>query len=169
MSGDTALEIQPTLSSLVDAVERGDTSAADKLFTVLYTELHRLAKRELARQGFAVSLGATTLLHEAYIEIAAREGTSFDRARFMAYAARVMRGLIIDHARSRLAQKRGGRCIAATCGKGLAQRRESDEGEQSTHAPAAIGAQIRAGSCHHLLGTSLASWREAHHASAECA
>jgi RNA polymerase sigma factor (TIGR02999 family) len=68
-----------------------------------------MAKRELARKGVPVSLGATTLLHQAYIEMAEREGTSFpNRAGFMGYAARVMRGLIIDHARSRHAQKRGG-------------------------------------------------------------
>jgi RNA polymerase sigma factor (TIGR02999 family) len=103
------LDVQPTLSSLIDACARGDNSAADKLFTMLYSELHRLAKRELVRQGFPVSLGATTLLHKAYIEMATKAATSFpDRARFMSYAARVMRGLIIDHARSRSAQKRGG-------------------------------------------------------------
>jgi RNA polymerase sigma factor (TIGR02999 family) len=56
-----------------------------------------------------VSLSATTLLHEAYLDMAARDGASFpDRPRFMGYAARVMRGLIIDHARNRQAQKRGG-------------------------------------------------------------
>ena len=56
-----------------------------------------------------VSLGATTLLHEAYLDMSARDGPSFpDEARFMGYAARVMRGLIIDHARERHAQKRGG-------------------------------------------------------------
>lgn len=98
-----------TLASLIEAAERGDQPAADALFTALYSELHRVAKRELARQGVAISLGATTLLHQTYIEMAAREGTSFpDRVRFMAYAARVMRGLIIDYARSRNAQKRGG-------------------------------------------------------------
>jgi RNA polymerase sigma factor (TIGR02999 family) len=106
---DTDLEVQPNLASLIDAAERGDSSAADALFSALYSELHRMAKRELARQGVPVSLGVTTLLHQAYIEIAAKEGTSFpDRARFMGYAARVMRGLIIDHARRRHAQKRGG-------------------------------------------------------------
>jgi RNA polymerase sigma factor (TIGR02999 family) len=94
---------------LIQSAETGDRSAADALFSALYSELHRVAKRELARQGVPVSLGATTLLHQTYIEIAAREGTSFpDRARFIAYAARVMRGLIIDHARSRRALKRGG-------------------------------------------------------------
>jgi RNA polymerase sigma factor (TIGR02999 family) len=103
------MEMQSTLSSLFESVERGDTSAADALFSALYSELHRMAKRELARQGIPVSLGATTLLHQSYIEMAAKEGIAFpDRARFMGYAARVMRGLIIDHARSRHAQKRGG-------------------------------------------------------------
>lgn len=77
---------------------------------MLYSELHRVAKRELARRGVPVSLSATTLLHQAYIEMAGQEQASFpDEARFMGYAARVMRGLIIDHARNRHAQKRGGR------------------------------------------------------------
>jgi len=97
------------IPALVDAAERGDTTAADALFAALYAELRRLARRELARPGAAVSLSATTLLHEAYLDMSARDGPSFpDRARFMGYAARVMRGLIIDHARERHAQKRGG-------------------------------------------------------------
>ena len=100
----------PTISSLISAAERGDTVAAtDALFSTLYSELHRLAKRELARRGAPASLSVTTLLHEAYLDISARDGASFpDQARFMGYAARVMRGLIIDHARSRSAIKRGG-------------------------------------------------------------
>jgi RNA polymerase sigma factor (TIGR02999 family) len=98
-----------TISSLIGAAENGDSAAADTLFSTLYTELHRMAKRELARQGSPPSLSVTTLLHEAYLDIAAREGSRFpDRPRFMGYAARVMRGLIIDHARSRNAIKRGG-------------------------------------------------------------
>ena len=97
------------ISSLMFAAERGDRPAAEALFAALYSELHRLAKRELARPGVPVSLSATTLLHEAYLDMAGRDGPSFpDQARFMGYAARVMRGLIIDHARERHAQKRGG-------------------------------------------------------------
>jgi RNA polymerase sigma factor (TIGR02999 family) len=93
---------------LIDAAERGDDSAAAALFSTLYAELHRLARRELHRLG-GETLGATTLLHEAYLDIARRSGTSFpDRGRFMAYACRVMRGLIIDHARRRQAARRGG-------------------------------------------------------------
>jgi RNA polymerase sigma factor (TIGR02999 family) len=98
-----------TICSLITAVESGDTAATDALFSALYTELHRMAKRELARRGSPGSLSVTTLLHEAYLDISARSGAAFpDQARFMGYAARVMRGLIIDHARSRTAFKRGG-------------------------------------------------------------
>ncbi len=98
----------PTIGTLIDLAERGDGASAGKLFTLLYKELHRLAKRQLARQG-DVSISATTLIHEAYLDMAAQEGRSFpDQGRFMAYAARVMRGLIIDHVRNRLAIKRGG-------------------------------------------------------------
>lgn len=80
----------------------------DALFTELYDKLHRLAKRELRRNG-GVTLGATTLLHDAYLDMSGRDGTVFpDLNQFMGYAARVMRGIIIDYARSRQAQKRGG-------------------------------------------------------------
>ncbi len=98
-----------TIPALMGAAEGGDGSAAEALFTTLYAELHRMARRELARHGFGASLSPTTLLHEAYLDMAGRDGAVFpDRPRFMRYASRVMRGLIIDHARSRHAQKRGG-------------------------------------------------------------
>lgn len=82
----------------------------DVLFSTLYAELHRLAKRQLARQWTPAALGVTTLLHEAYLNFAKGADVSFaDRAHFMAYAARVMRGLIIDHARARSSAKSGGK------------------------------------------------------------
>lgn len=100
---------EPAISSLMASAERGDAAAAEKLFAALYAELHGVARRELARQGGYVTLGATTLLHEAYLNMSRREGVVFpDRARFMSYSARVMRGLIIDHVRRRQAVKRGG-------------------------------------------------------------
>jgi RNA polymerase sigma factor (TIGR02999 family) len=99
----------PTIAALVASTESGDRSAADALFSALYAELHGLAERQLAHQGSGLTLGATTLLHEAYLDMAAREGPSFpDRGRFMAYAAKVMRSLIVDYARRRRARKRGG-------------------------------------------------------------
>jgi len=82
---------------------------ADALFDTLYAELHRIARRELHRQGPGAGLGVTTLLHEAYLTMSGRDGTVFaDHARFMGYAARVMRGLIIDDVRRRRSHKRGG-------------------------------------------------------------
>lgn len=101
--------LDATITTLLAAAEAGNSAATDALFGALYSELHRLARRELAHAGGAGTLGVTTLLHEAYLDIARREGPSFpDRARFMGYAARVMRGLIIDHVRQRRATKRGG-------------------------------------------------------------
>ncbi|MFL5336338.1 MAG: ECF-type sigma factor, partial [Geminicoccaceae bacterium] len=98
-----------SLSTLFASADGGDRAAADALFTALYDELHRMARRELARRGAGASLGATTVLHEAYLDISDRERATFpDRNRFLAYASRVMRGLIIDYARSRHAHKRGG-------------------------------------------------------------
>jgi len=89
-----------------DQCARGVDSGA--LFSALYAELHRLARRELARRMAPVSLSVTTLLHEAYIDMSVRSAASFpDQARFMGYAARVMRGIIIDHARRGTAIKRG--------------------------------------------------------------
>ena len=100
---------QRTLTTLFESAERGDAAASEALFSALYGELHRMARRELGRRGGQVTLSATTLLHEAYIKMSDRDDVAFpDRPRFMAYAARVMRGLIIDHVRRRHARKRGG-------------------------------------------------------------
>jgi RNA polymerase sigma factor (TIGR02999 family) len=102
-------QVHVPLSVLIASADVGDRSAAEALFAALYSELHRLARRELNRSGSGATLGVTTLLHEAYLEISGRDGAMFpDRARFMAYAARVMRGIIIDFFRHHQAQKRGG-------------------------------------------------------------
>jgi RNA polymerase sigma factor (TIGR02999 family) len=78
------------------------------LSATLYDELHRVAQRELRRGGPTLTLSATTLLHEVYLDVHERHGVMFpDRARFIAYASRAMRGLIVDYSRSRQALKRG--------------------------------------------------------------
>lgn len=102
--------MEADLAGLMEATERGDDPSRQALFASLYAELTRLARRELARGGPHLTLGAATLVHEVYVDLATRVGPSFpDEARFMAYAARAMRGIIIDYARRRCAQKRGGR------------------------------------------------------------
>jgi len=97
-----------TIEELAAATKQGDAAARSALFAALYDELHRLARREVYKSGGALTLGATTLLHEAYVSIAGADGAAFpDKARFMAYAARAMRNLVIDHVRRRQADKRG--------------------------------------------------------------
>ena len=100
---------ESSLIALMEAAERGDTAASDVLFASLYDELHRMARRQLNRHAYPLTLNTTTLLHEAYIEMAGKDAAAFpDEARFLGYAARVMRGLIVDYARNRQALKRGG-------------------------------------------------------------
>jgi RNA polymerase sigma factor (TIGR02999 family) len=97
-----------TIASLIVAADGGNAASAEVLFTTLYQELHRLAQRQLRGGSAGASLGATTLLHECYLDMAGRAVAFPDRQRFIAYAARAMRGLIVDYVRERRAQKRGG-------------------------------------------------------------
>jgi RNA polymerase sigma factor (TIGR02999 family) len=83
-----------------------DATANERLFTALYAELRQLADRQLRRSA-GVPLSPTTLLHEAYLGMSGSAAKFPDRERFMGYAARVMRGLIIDFVREHRAQKRG--------------------------------------------------------------
>jgi RNA polymerase sigma factor (TIGR02999 family) len=85
-----------------------DEAQSDALFAHLYAELRQIAQRELRRSA-GLTLSATTLLHETYIKVQQRSGVAFpDQSRFLGYAARAMRTLVIDYARNRQAQKRGG-------------------------------------------------------------
>lgn len=100
--------MEQEFEALIRRADLADRDAADKLFAILYSELRRLAESNLRRAGSALTLGTTTLLHEAYLNIARRENIAFvDRPRFLAYASRAMRGLVIDYARTRRAKKRG--------------------------------------------------------------
>ena len=103
------MSFSDSLATLVARAETGDPAAKDALFATLYGELHRLAQSHLHRSAGPLTLGATTLLHETYLNIASRDELAFpDRARFLAYASRAMRGLVIDYLRTRNASKRGG-------------------------------------------------------------
>jgi RNA polymerase sigma factor (TIGR02999 family) len=87
----------------------------NELFVALHDELRRLAAIQLRRLGPDLSLGATTLLHEAYLNLADKDRVNFpDQSRFMGYAARAMRSIVIDYARRGMAQKRGGGEFAIT-------------------------------------------------------
>lgn len=120
------------IGQLIQSADAGNGAAADQLFAALYCELHAIAERELHRGGDELTLGTTTLLHEAYLNIAGREGVQFaSRPQFLAYAARAMRGLMIDYARRRRAKKRGGEFhITSPTERSAAGEVLSDELEQ---------------------------------------
>ena len=100
--------MQREVQQLIDRADAGNPIAAEQLFTTLYDELHRLARHNLRKGDAALTLGATTLLHEAYLNIVGQDDLAFpDRARFLAYASRAMRRLVIDFGRRRQAKKRG--------------------------------------------------------------
>jgi len=96
------------ITQWLDAARGGDRGALDRVLSTLYQELHAMARRQLAGQQ-AHTLDATALVHEAYLKLIGLQTAHFDdRAHFFAYAASAMRSVVVDYARQRLAQKRGG-------------------------------------------------------------
>lgn len=99
-----------TVTQLLRASRGGSREALDGLFAVLYDELRRVAHRQLSGQARDGTLNTTALIHEAYLRMVDQTQADWDdRAHFFGYAARTMRAIIVDYARRRCAQKRGGR------------------------------------------------------------
>ena len=95
--------------ALLAAVRRGEAGAAEELFGLLYPDLRQLAHARLRRSGQLTLLDTTGLVHEAYLRLfKAGSLEAGDRAQFMAYAARVMRSVVVDFVRRRAADRRGG-------------------------------------------------------------
>jgi RNA polymerase sigma factor (TIGR02999 family) len=96
-------------TAALQRASQGDAKALDQVFPLVYAELRRQAAGFLRGERVGHTLQATALAHEAYLRLAgAREVPWQNRAHFMAVAARAMRGILVDHARRRNAQKRGG-------------------------------------------------------------
>lgn len=96
-------------TGLLLALRNGDRRALDRLMPQVYDELHRIAHRELARRGAGGTLRTTGLVHEAYLKLVDQTRIDVeDRAHFLALAATAMRHIVIDYARKRRSQKRGG-------------------------------------------------------------
>lgn len=96
------------ITLLLQAAAKGEDNAFERLLPLIYGELRRLARSRMRRMGALTLLSTTDLVHEAYLRLQGAAGLAFpDRHRFLAYAARVMRALAVDAARSRNAIKRG--------------------------------------------------------------
>lgn len=96
------------LTKLLLAHQRGEEGSFDRLVAAVYDDLRRIARRELGRR-FAQTLNPTGLVHEAYLKLADQDAVPWqNRGHFFAIAARAMRQILVDHARRRMADKRGG-------------------------------------------------------------
>lgn len=88
---------------------RGDRASGDRLLELVYPELHRIAEREMRRERAGHTLQSTAVVHEAYLKLVDQTRVEWkNRAHFLGVAARAMRRLLVDHARGRSRQKRGG-------------------------------------------------------------
>ena len=97
------------ITSLLEAIATGDREALDRLFALVYEELRRLARRRLRAGPPSPALQTTALVHETYLKLAGGDGwTAVDREHFFALAGRAMRQIVIDDARRRLSDRRGG-------------------------------------------------------------
>ena len=103
------LEIERgSITTLLSRVNEGDRDAFNDLVPLVYQELHRIAEGYLRRETLNHTLQPTALIHEAYLRLAESDGIDYQsRKHFFAIAARVMRRILVDHARARYAVKRG--------------------------------------------------------------
>lgn len=97
------------VTELLNAIERGDAAARDRLFVAVYDDLKRLAHGRLRAEANAQTLQTTALVHEAYLRLCGPRPPSYENRRhFFGIAARAMRQILVDHARERHAGRRGG-------------------------------------------------------------
>ena len=106
------------ITLLLDRAAAGDATATERLWALVYDELHRIAHREMAREGGGPdgrTLSTTGLVHEAYFKLADVPGIALrDRNHFYGVACRAMRQVLVDRARTRNAQKRAGGHVHVT-------------------------------------------------------
>ena len=102
------------LTGLLTAWNSGDPQALERLTPMVYRELYRVAKRQMASERQGHTLGPTALVNEVYVRLIDRGKVQWrDRAHFRGICARLMRQILVDFARARLRDKRGGGQIAA--------------------------------------------------------
>jgi RNA polymerase sigma factor (TIGR02999 family) len=106
---DPAAERTTAVTDWLLELGRGDKAGLDQMLPVLYDELHRLAEAYLRREDPGHTLQPTALVHEAYLRLIDQRRVDWrNRAQFLGVAAGIMRRILVDHARGRAAQKRGG-------------------------------------------------------------
>jgi RNA polymerase sigma-70 factor, ECF subfamily len=125
--GGMSLSSQPQphgsadVTMLLHAWGAGDSAAFDALVPIVYAELHAQAARALRRESTGHTLQTTALVHETYLRLVDQARVRADsRAQFLGIAARIMRQILVDHARARIAAKRGGNTTVITLVEAMA-------------------------------------------------
>ena len=105
---------------------QGDEEALERLIPLVYDELHRIARKHMGHEAVGHSLQATALVNEAYLRLVDAQDVRWqDRAHFLAVCARIMRHILVDHARARRYQKRGGEVDKVTFDEALVVTNET--------------------------------------------
>lgn len=118
MAVPTPPETAPAITGLLHAWKEGDERAPEALARLVYAELRRRAARALRREGEGHTLQPTALVHEAWLRLDNQHDASWEsRTQFFAVAAQMMRRVLVDHARTRRALKRGGAPMQVTLGE----------------------------------------------------
>jgi RNA polymerase sigma factor (TIGR02999 family) len=116
------------VTQLLERINAGDATARESLFGLLYQDLRKLARSRLRRNEPITLLNTTSLVHESYLRfLDARELSFADRGRFYAYAATVMRSIVVDEVRKRHAERRGGAVEHVELDTGVAESVQRDE------------------------------------------
>jgi RNA polymerase sigma factor (TIGR02999 family) len=106
----------------IGAPKQADAPALQTLFATLYSELNDLARSRLRRMPQATLLDTTSLVHEAFLRCVKAERVPLgDRGRFLAYASRVMRSVVIDYLRQNQTERRGGEVLCVTLNTDIAE------------------------------------------------
>lgn len=125
----TVTQSPQEITRLLGDWSSGDRSALDKLIPLVHAELRRVARRQMSRERADHTLQPTALVNEAYLKLAGDSGFQWqNRAHFFAVCAQVMRHILVDHARTRSREKRGGTAVhvSLTEGNAIVESRELD-------------------------------------------
>lgn len=115
------------VTRLLQALGAGDRKALDRLLPLVYDELREIAARHMSRERSNHTLQPTALVHEAYLRLCRRESPKWEgRAHFLGVAAQAIRRILVEHARARQREKRGGGWVRVTLSDGPAGRQDLD-------------------------------------------
>ena len=116
------------ITQLLDDWSRGDQTALDKLMPMVYDELRKMARRHMSGQPVGHTFQTTELIHEAYMKLAGQKEQNFkNRSHFFGVAAKAMRHILVDYARSKSRKKRGGWQEKITLTEGLNKSEDRSE------------------------------------------